>query len=168
MILTRRVWTRTWPFIASSTIIRRWWATTIASTTSVTSTIVVTVTSQCKHTHILYWLSHNRGTSLKCTENTGCIFGLWSQHSCHWNFTMYGPQTPGRDEDYHCPCHESIQWSRSIAPAIPNPQHKKSNTQWTRDCTVRGASLDILEKRKISCSCQEWHQWLSSPYLNHY
>jgi len=33
---------------------------------------------------------------------------------------MYGPQTPGRGEDYHCPCHESIQGNRSIAATIPN------------------------------------------------
>jgi hypothetical protein len=40
--------------------------------------------------------------------------------SCHRNFTMYGPQTPGRGEDYNCPCHENIQGSRSIATPIPN------------------------------------------------
>jgi hypothetical protein len=41
LISTRRLWTRSWPFIASSTIIRRWWATPIALTTSVTYAIVV-------------------------------------------------------------------------------------------------------------------------------
>ena len=44
-------------------------------------------------THRLYRLSHGHASSLKCTENTGCIFNLWSHHSCHKNFTMYGPQT---------------------------------------------------------------------------
>ena len=162
---------RTWPFIASSTI-NRWWATMIASTTSVTSTIGnhdslhylcnLHHSSHCNitmqtHTHTLYWLSQGRGSSLKCTENTGCTFSLWSQHSCHRNFTMYGLQTPGKDEDYHCPCHESIQRSRSTAPPISNlstrnlAPNEKENGQslqpvwpfWRREKSLVPAKNDI-------------------------